>query len=92
MGSFFEPATLQWKSVITLDCVRLAPQLLTKISVSSACFLDNPDPVTEWKKLSQAQERITTYLDGKSTLYVVGKDTNLRATIRGRKWVNADGH
>jgi aminopeptidase len=60
--------------------------------VYSACFLDNPDPVTEWKKFSQAQERITTHLNGKSTLHLVGEDTDLRATIRGRKWVNEDGH
>lgn len=59
--------------------------------VYSACFLDNADPPAEWKKLSQTQERITNYLGEKSKLHIVGEDTDLRATIQGRKWVNEDG-
>ncbi|MEE8358920.1 MAG: aminopeptidase [Candidatus Hydrothermarchaeales archaeon] len=60
--------------------------------VSRACFLDKDDPVVEWKKLSEGQERITKELDKISKLRFVGEDTDLRLDVGGRKWINSDGH
>lgn len=59
--------------------------------VYRACFLDTPDPVAEWKKMSGIQENIVNYLNEKSTLRIVGEDTDLTVAIQGRKWINSDG-
>lgn len=60
--------------------------------VYHACFVDMPDPVAEWKKLSQSQEKIVDYLNGKSTLQIVGEDTDLSMRFTERTWINSDGH
>ncbi len=60
--------------------------------VYHACFVDVPDPIAEWRKLSKTQERIVNYLNGKSELHIVGEDTDLRVEMKGRKWINDDGH
>ena len=59
--------------------------------VYHACFVDTPDPVAEWKKLSEMQENIVNYLNGKSTLHIVGEDTDITMSIKGRTWINSDG-
>jgi aminopeptidase len=60
--------------------------------VYGACLIDFPDPIAQWKKLSRDQERIVEYLNEKSLLHITGKDTDLRMKIKGRTWINSDGH
>ncbi|MBU7019359.1 MAG: aminopeptidase [Theionarchaea archaeon] len=60
--------------------------------VYGACFVKNRDPVAQWKKLSQTQEKIVTYLKDKSLLRIEGEDTELTASIEGRIWINSDAH
>jgi aminopeptidase len=60
--------------------------------VYQACFVKNSDPVAQWKKLSQTQEKIVTYLKDKSLLRIEGEDTDLTASIEGRTWINSDAH
>lgn len=59
--------------------------------VYHACFVDTTDPIAEWNKLSKTQEKIVQYLNGKSTLHIVGEDTDLTVKMQGRKWMNSDG-
>lgn len=59
--------------------------------VYGAGLLHMEDPVAEWKKISAQQQRWVEYLDTKSTLYIVSKDTDLMVGIKGRKWINCDG-
>lgn len=59
--------------------------------VYRACFLDKADPVTEWKALSEEQARMVSYLNDKSTLHIVGDDTDLLMNIKDRVWINSDG-
>lgn len=59
--------------------------------VYHACFVDTPDPIAEWKKISKIQEKMVDYLNEKSTLHIVGEDTDLTVSIEGRKWINSDG-
>jgi aminopeptidase len=59
--------------------------------VFKACFADRPDPVAEWKKVAQDQERIVTFLAGKKCIRVEGKDTDLTLSVAGRKWINCCG-
>jgi len=59
--------------------------------VYHACLLHTDDPIAEWKKLSDKQEKICEYLNKKSELHIVGEDTDLKINISGRKWINCDG-
>jgi len=59
--------------------------------VYHACFLDKADPVAEWKALSKEQAKIAAYLNEKSSLRLVGEDTDLQMKITDRIWINSDG-
>jgi aminopeptidase len=59
--------------------------------VYHACFLDDADPVARWKELSQQQERLVQWLNGKHTIHLRGSDTDLTFSFAGRVFVNDDG-
>jgi len=59
--------------------------------VFNACFLNNPDPIKEWQKLSAEQSRLVQYLDNISKIKVEGPNTELNLMVTGRKWRNSDG-
>lgn len=56
-----------------------------------ACHLNSDDPVAEWKKVYDEQERLVQILDTKKHIEFKSKDTNLSMDIAGRKWINCDG-
>jgi aminopeptidase len=58
----------------------------------SACFLDDEDPIARWKELSRQQERLVQWLKGKQTVHLRGQDTDLTFSIKGRPFINCDGH
>ncbi|MGD8565868.1 MAG: aminopeptidase [Candidatus Bathyarchaeota archaeon] len=60
--------------------------------VEKACFLDKPDPVKEWKNLSKNQKQAVNRLNKAETMHFIGEDTDLKLKVRGRTWVNCDGH
>ncbi len=59
--------------------------------VYGAGLLDSDDPAGEWKKISEKQERWVKYLDTKKELHIVSKDTDIKVSVNGRKWINCDG-
>jgi len=59
--------------------------------VFGAGLIDKEDPVAEWEKISESQQKIVNYLNSKKELHIVSKDTDLKMSIDGRKWVNCDG-
>ncbi|MTI67305.1 MAG: aminopeptidase [Firmicutes bacterium] len=59
--------------------------------VYSSALVDREDPIKEWEKVSKKQERICNILNGKKTLHIKSKDTDLKMNIKGRKWINCDG-
>jgi aminopeptidase len=59
--------------------------------VYSACLPDLNDPIGYWQKFSAKQDKIINWLKGKKTVRVVGKETDLRMSIAGRKFENCDG-
>jgi aminopeptidase len=59
--------------------------------VHRACKLDTPDPVAAWKELAAEQQRLIDWLAGKSEIHLRGSDTDLRLSVAGRTWINADG-
>lgn len=60
--------------------------------VYSALLVDKRDPIKEWQKISATQAKIKTYLDKKATIHFKSTDVDLTAKIKGRSWVNCDGH
>jgi aminopeptidase len=59
--------------------------------VYNACLPDMNDPIGYWQRFSAEQQKIVNWLKGKQTIHVVGKETDLRLSIAGRKFENCDG-
>src|SRR5690606_8200974 len=58
-----------------------------------AGLLHLDDPAAAWREVSERQQRVVDYLDGKRELrFVTPQGTDLRLGIEGRKWINCDGH
>jgi len=61
--------------------------------VFGAGLLHEPDPIAAWKKVSEAQQRLTDFLQQKSDYHVVAANgTDVRMSLAGRTWINCDGH
>ncbi|MEA2597492.1 MAG: aminopeptidase [Thermomicrobiales bacterium] len=58
----------------------------------AACKLNQPDPVAAWNALHDEQARLIAWLADKDDIHVVGPDTDLRLSVKGRTWINSDGH
>ncbi|MFQ6087544.1 MAG: aminopeptidase [Candidatus Methanofastidiosia archaeon] len=59
--------------------------------VYGACLVHKKDPVKRWKKISEKQEKIVSYLNKTKELKITGEDTELTMSCEGRKWINCDG-
>lgn len=59
--------------------------------VFSACFADKEDPIAEWMKLKEDQQRIVDFLIKKDNIRIIAKDTDLSLRVGGRTWVNSCG-
>ena len=59
--------------------------------VYGAGLLDKEDPVAEWTRIHDEQEKWTRYLDTKKELHFVSEGTDLRVAVAGRKWINCAG-
>lgn len=60
--------------------------------VAKACFLDKPDPIAEWRKLSKTQDKAVQHLNKAENMHFMGEDTDLKLGVKGRTWINCDGH
>jgi aminopeptidase len=61
--------------------------------VFGAGLLDHPDPIASWKKVSQRQQKLVDFLQGKSDYRIVSSNgTDIRMSVAGRTWINCDGH
>lgn len=58
--------------------------------VYNACMPDMNDPIGYWKAISSKQEKIIKWLDGKERIHVIAPETDLRLSIKGRKFINCD--
>lgn len=59
--------------------------------VYGAGLLNSPDPIREWQKVHERQERLSRFFDSKKEFRIVSTDTDLRFRAGGRHWVNCDG-
>ncbi|HEX4132009.1 MAG TPA: aminopeptidase [Pirellulales bacterium] len=61
--------------------------------VFRAGLLHLDDPAAAWRQLSQRQQRVVDYLNGKQEIrFVAPGGTDLRLGVAGRTWINCDGH
>ncbi len=59
--------------------------------VYAATFADRKDPIKEWRALEARQEKLIRKLRGAKTVRIVGPDTDLTLSVRGRKFINSAG-
>lgn len=79
----------------TQACAQEAEMSLAEYAdfVFAAGLLNLPDPVAAWKKISQSQQRLVDYLNGKSHYRVVAANgTDITMSIANHVWINCDGH
>lgn len=56
-----------------------------------AMFLYEDDPAEAWRRQSREQERIVERLSRADEVRIVGNGTDLRMSVKGRKWINSAG-
>lgn len=59
--------------------------------VYASCLVDKEDPIAEWKKIHQRQEKICEFLNKVNEIHITGEDTDLTFNVKGRKWINCSG-
>ena len=57
-----------------------------------AALVHEPDPIAAWQVISKQQQRLIDWLQDKGQVRLVGPDTDLSLSVKGRLWVNCDGH
>ena len=61
--------------------------------VFGAGLLNAKDPAAAWKAVSTRQERVARYLDkAREVRFRTPQGTDLKVAVKGRKWINCDGH
>lgn len=61
--------------------------------VFRAGLLHLDEPAKAWREISQRQQRLVDYLNGKREIrFEAPNGTDLRLGIEGRTWLNCDGH
>lgn len=59
--------------------------------VYSATFSDRKDPVAAWRQLRQKQDRLIRRMRGAEEIRIVGPDTDLKMSVKGRTFINSPG-
>lgn len=59
--------------------------------VNKALLLDKENPIDEWKKIKEKQSKICEYLNNTEKIQVIGEDTDLTFSVKGRLWLNGCG-
>ena len=62
--------------------------------IINACYLDQPDPIAKWRKISQEVERVAKKLTDLRIkyLHIKGKDVDLHITVgEKRRWLGGGG-
>jgi aminopeptidase len=60
--------------------------------VYDAARIGEPDPIAAWQAVSARQQRLIDWLLDKDEVRLVGPDTDLTLSVKGRLWENCDGH
>ncbi len=60
--------------------------------VYGACFCDREDPVAEWQRVHDEQERVVEWFKGRDQVKVSGPNADLTLSVKDRIFINSDGH
>lgn len=60
--------------------------------VYKAGFIDKEDPVGEWLKMADYQQKWSDYLNGVSSLEIKSQNTHITLSVKDRKWINCCGN
>lgn len=60
--------------------------------VYGATFADEDNPIAAWKVLKREQDRLISKLCGADEIYIVGPETDIKLSVKNRKFINSDGH
>ena len=86
---------LRW--VLTeYPCLALAQEADMSLSdyedfVYGATYADTDDPVAEWARIHNEQQKVVDWLKGKKTVTVKSPNADLTLSIEGRTFINSDG-
>jgi aminopeptidase len=59
--------------------------------IFKAAHVQAKEPIAYWISVHKEQEKIRKLLNTKKHLHVFAKDTDLRVSVSGRKWINCSG-
>ena len=59
--------------------------------VYNSCLLNKKDPEFEWKKIQKQHEKTCNLLNKTNRIRIVGEDTELNFSVKGRRWLNSCG-
>ncbi|MGD0016374.1 MAG: aminopeptidase [Verrucomicrobiia bacterium] len=59
--------------------------------VFGAGHLDDADPIKTWQRISREQQALTVFLNKAREVRIVAEDTDIRFSVKDRKWINCDG-
>jgi aminopeptidase len=59
--------------------------------VFDVCFLNDEDPIAQWKALSAQQQHSVDWLVGHTQVHILGEGTDLTLSIKDRVFINSDG-
>jgi len=59
--------------------------------VYAATYADTDDPVAEWTRIHDEQQKVVDWLNGKKTVTVKSPNADLTLSIEGRTFINSDG-
>ena len=57
----------------------------------NACFLNLDDPVSKLKEMDEKQTKYCEYLNNCSQLHILGEQTDITFSTKGRKWISCSG-
>ena len=60
--------------------------------VFSAGHLNDDDPIKTWRAISRRQQTLTDAMNKAQDIRIVAPDTDITLSVRGRRWINCDGH
>jgi len=60
--------------------------------VFAAMFCDRSNPIAAWKALHRRQQKLIGKLAGADRIRIIGPGTDLAFSVKGRTFVNSDGH
>lgn len=59
--------------------------------IYATTFADQDQPIKQWKKLAAMQDRMIKKLAGADEIHIVGPETDLKFSVKGRKFINSAG-